>query len=409
MSASAQARAGRPTAPTSVKPVCIAFRPFGGQRWLGGIHYLTTLLSALHEHARNEVEAVLFAPPTIEAETIDRLRPYLRRPPVPIGATDGRAQSLLTAVSDGARRRSTRFDSACSRHGVDLAFQHADWLGSRFSTPTLAWLGDFQHRVLPEMFPPSLRWKRELRFRTVLGSASLLYVLSEADKALGRQFYPQFSSKLRALPFAVALPEAAGAGDPAAIRGRYSLPRRFVLFPGQLWKHKNHLTVIEAVARLKAKGSDVTVVSCGSPVDLRDPHHGARVRQRLVDLGIAEQFRILGMIPRPDTWALMRASIAVINPSLYEGWSTPVEEAKALGKPILLSDLAVHREQQPGLAAFFDPRDPDAVATALGQAWRELGPGPCPDQERQASTALVPRRRAFAQDFVSLAREALQA
>jgi len=40
---------------------------------------------------------------------------------------------------------------------------------------------------------------------------------------------------------------------------------------------------------------------------------------------------------------LMVRSQAMILPSLYEGWSTALEEAKALGKDCLVSDIQVHR------------------------------------------------------------------
>jgi len=95
-----------------------------------------------------------------------------------------------------------------------------------------------------------------------------------------------------------------------------------------------------------------------------------------------------------------------MNPSLYEGWSTPVEEAKSIGAPLLLSDLPVHREQQPRVASFFDPNDSSAVAAALATAWREYEPGPRPVDEQRAADALVGRRRDFASRFVALAHEA---
>ena len=48
----------------------------------------------------------------------------------------------------------------------------------------------------------------------------------------------------------------------------------------------------------------------------------------------------------------MCASVALLNPSHFEGWSTTVEEARALGVPMLLSDLDVHLEQAQGIARF---------------------------------------------------------
>ena len=379
----------------------VAFQLFGGEGWLGGFHYLSTLLSALHEHAYDDLEAVLLVPPATNPELVERLQSHLSRDPVPLPPS-----TFAATIGDLTRRQAGRVAAVCREEGVDVVFQHTEWLGSSFGLPTLAWLGDFQHRVLPEMFGRRLAWRREVRFQAVLRSATLIYVLSEADKQLGDAIYPRAAAKLRALPFAVGLPEEAFICDPAETRDKHGLPEQFFFLPGQLWRHKNHLAVIEAVARLKAQGTEVTVASCGNPVDHRDPTHAPLVRRRISELGVGDQFPLLGLIPRPEVWALARACAAVVNPSLYEGWSTPVEEAKSIGAPLLLSDLQVHREQQPDPARFFDPRDPDVIATVLEAALQEYGPGPRLDAERLAAERLVVRRRTFATHFAELAREA---
>jgi glycosyltransferase involved in cell wall biosynthesis len=65
----------------------------------------------------------------------------------------------------------------------------------------------------------------------------------------------------------------------------------------------------------------------------------------------------------------MKNSLAVINPSMFEGWSTTVEEAKLFGKTVVLSDIAVHREQSPVNGIYFDPADPVALAQQLKRVW----------------------------------------
>jgi glycosyltransferase involved in cell wall biosynthesis len=149
------------------------------------------------------------------------------------------------------------------------------------------------------------------------------------------------------------------------------------------------------------------VVSCGNSTDFRDPSYGPLVIRRIAELDLDEDFRVLGVVPRTDAWGLLRASSAVLNPSLYEGWSTSVEEAKSIGAPLVISDLPVHREQRPHVAYFFDPLDPESIADALGSAWDELPSGPRPDEERRAAAELIPRRQAFADRFVELANEAI--
>jgi len=98
----------------------------------------------------------------------------------------------------------------------------------------------------------------------------------------------------------------------------------------------------------------------------------------------------------------MRASAAVLNPSLFEGWSTTVEAAKAVGVPLLLSDLRVHREQAPENALFFDPGNVDEMAKVLGQAWGAWAAGPRPVQEAAAGLRYEQQRAQFGRRFVDL-------
>ena len=61
----------------------------------------------------------------------------------------------------------------------------------------------------------------------------------------------------------------------------------------------------------------------------------------------------------------MKNSYAIIQPSLFEGWSTVVEDAKALNKFIFLSDLNVHKEQNPKNASFFDATNEEDLVEKL--------------------------------------------
>ena len=62
-------------------------------------------------------------------------------------------------------------------------------------------------------------------------------------------------------------------------------------------------------------------------------------------------------MPYNDLLSLIAYSIAVINPSKSEGWSSTVEQAKSYGKMVLLSNLKVHKEQNPKRNFFFKTDD----------------------------------------------------
>ena len=76
-------------------------------------------------------------------------------------------------------------------------------------------------------------------------------------------------------------------------------------------------------------------------------------------------YKILGIIPYKDVLSLMYFSIAIINPSKSEGWSSTVEQAKSYGKMVLLSNIKVHIEQKPKRNFFFNTNDKKKLANKL--------------------------------------------
>ena len=153
----------------------------------------------------------------------------------------------------------------------------------------------------------------------------------------------------------------------AEISAKYNLPERFAYLPNQFWTHKNHALVVDALAKLKADGGldqTMPVVLTGRTDDPRNPKHFDELMARVKDAGVEQHFRYLGLIPYDDVFGLAGSCDTMINPSVFEGWSTTVEEAKGLGCRLLLSDITIHREQAPD-ATFFNPKDARALAARL--------------------------------------------
>jgi hypothetical protein len=61
----------------------------------------------------------------------------------------------------------------------------------------------------------------------------------------------------------------------------------------------------------------------------------------------------------------MKNSIAIIQPSLFEGWSTVVEDAKAMNQYIIASKINVHIEQLKTNVSFFNPNDSNELSNIL--------------------------------------------
>lgn len=387
----------------------VAFGIIGGSFWTGGLNYIESLVSALHEHPAAGITPVLFASPDADAAALDRLSRFLTEPPHISRAwrrtgSVGVARNLAAAVL----QRDVIAERALKRMSADAVFQHSVWYGMRFRVPTVAWIADFQHRGCPGMFTASQRLKRNVGYGLLSRSADAIMLSSNAARADCISLFPKAAPRCHALPFVPRQDSLAPIDTLLPLRDRYGLPHKFLFLPNQLWRHKNHLAVIAALRLMRGSADCPTVVACGNPEDYRDPDHPKRVIAEASEPGIAEHFRFLGMIPRQDLSGLMRLSAATVNPSLFEGWSTTVEESKGLGVPLLLSDIPVHREQAGDRARYFDPHSPESIAATLRDAWAALDAGPRPDAEAAALARHGMLRTSFAEGFAAIARAAVE-
>ena len=325
--------------------------------WLGGRYYLYNLALA-----------------------VARLPPEERPELVGIAPGDEAAEfaGLLTSVDE-------------LPGDADVVFPNWN-VPPRTAAAQLHWIPDLQHRRLRGTFSRKERLKRELAFVRFALPARRIVVSSEAVRRDAARAYPPFARKLRVLRFTTVVPPGLVEVDPAETLARYGLEPGYLFLPNQFWKHKNH-----AVAFAAAAGLGRVLVCTGATDDHRDPGYFARLTRDLPG-----NVRILGVVPRADYLQLLRGAAAVAQPSRFEGWSSVVEDARAFGKPIALSDIAVHREQSPRGSHFFDPDDPAALAQAIDAAVRE-GSLPEPDALAAQSERVAAYGRAFAALVAKLA------
>lgn len=283
------------------------------------------------------------------------------------------------------RDTSNVFSVARSR-SVDVLLPVLDLPPWRVGIKTIGWIPDFQHVHLPEFFSEGELRRRDNSMRRLAEKATILMLSSQTALEHFRAFAPGHSPKARVVSFPSLFAFIKPAGDPGRIVAKYNLPEKFALVANQFWAHKNHGTVIEALRLLREKGLRIPVVMTGLPVDHRDPSNQtlSRVLQAIAMGNLSSQFTILGQVPYPDLANLMRATAVVIQPSQFEGWSTIVEDSKALGRPLLCSDIAVHREQAPDALGFFPHDDGSALAELLAAHWSGLTPGPDAHSEEKA-------------------------
>ena len=221
-----------------------------------------------------------------------------------------------------ATRKLTGTDLVLERelrsHRIDV-LSHSGHLGRGARLPTLAWIPDFQHLRVPELFPERDRSVRERFYRDQCAYATRIIVSSHAARGDLAEFSAAALGKSRVLQFVAAAPDAARLPSRASLQAKYGCTAPYFFLPNQFWAHKNHAVVIEALALLKARGLSLTVLASGNTHDPRQPGYFPRLEARMKECGVEDEFRCLGLIPYADLLGLMSHSVAVLNPSKFEG------------------------------------------------------------------------------------------
>jgi len=153
---------------------------------------------------------------------------------------------------------------------------------------------------------------------------------------------------------------------------KFKLPKLFFLFIGTLEPRKNLVTLIRAYRKfVTADGtlSEIPLVIAG--------HKGFKHETVFAEIASAKlsrrQVKYLGYVSQNEKVELLRHALALVFPSLYEGFGIPVLEAMTLGTPVITSAISSLPEITGKQAALLvDPHDERALARAM----RELASKP---------------------------------
>ena len=320
-----------------------------GDNWLGGVNYFRNLVAAFDAAAVDDLRLHVL---TDDAKFLDgmSLSPGVQVHVLPMLRRRSFAWALRKAqhVVSG---RDGQLLAVLKRLQVEaVVFSYV--AGARSgNVRCVPWIPDFQFKHHPEMYPAAVVEAEQRRAEKVLAQADGLLVSSEVARRDAVALLQAPADRVHVLRFAPRMDfgplQSASLRD--EVLARYGIDRPYLFLPNQYWQHKNHGLVVRALGLLRQSGRAMPlVVSTGKTQDMRKPAYFSDFAAEIQREGVESNYRVLGVIPRQDMMVLLAHSGGVLNPSRFEGWSTTVEEAKALGKALMLSDIAVHREQVAG-------------------------------------------------------------
>ena len=238
------------------------------------------------------------------------------------------------------------------------------------SVPTVCVVYDLQHAYYPLFFDKAEIQERDRNLDKAIRSASIIVCISEYVRSTLLEKTNVAPDRLETIR--IQMPGRLRTPSPVqrecVLKMLELVSGRFLLYPANFWPHKNHEVLLTAFGMFLADhpGSGLKLVLTGSS--------GARqdyLRDAVCHLGLSEAVVFPGYLAEEELSALLHSCLALIFPSLFEGFGMPLLESMAAGRPVLCSNTTSLPEVAGGAALLFDPRVPAEIADAIARISRD--------------------------------------
>ncbi len=252
-----------------------------------------------------------------------------------------------------------RFAAALYRDSPDVTFVPAHSLPILFPGRAVVTIHDLGYVYFPAAHPKLSRLYLDMTTRYSARRAALILADSEATRRDLTAHYGVDARKIRVVYPGVEGIERASDAQITAVRAKYKLPERYLLFVGTIQPRKNIARLIAAYRELPST-ENVALVLAGRKgwlsADIRTDAPGVIVTGYADDRDIA---------------ALYSGALALVFPSLYEGFGFPVIEAMRCGTPVLCSNTSSLPELAGNAALLVDPSDVNALRQGMERLLNE--------------------------------------
>jgi glycosyltransferase involved in cell wall biosynthesis len=284
------------------------------------------------------------------------------------------------ASAQGRRRWRDMFAMglAVARSRIDLMYFPATY--SFFPVWNVPKLVVTMHDTLPfsnpELVFPGGKGRLAWRLKETAAArwADRVVTVSEASKKALQAWSGWPDSRIRVItegpdPIFCPRPDDPDAG--ATLR-RYGISpdARYLLYVGGLSPHKNLLRLVDAFAQ--AAEHDTLLVLAGDVNDVFHTHV-PQIRAAIAQHGLQDRVILTGFVPDDDLVFLYSRAVALVLPSLMEGFGLPAVEAMACGTPVVSSRAGSLPEVVGDAGVYFDPTDVSSIAAAIESLLNDQG------------------------------------
>ncbi len=288
-----------------------------------------------------------------------RISLYMREPP-PAGHFADSANAEQVVIPFPRLWTHLRLAAALWQARPDITFVPAHTLPAFFPGRAIATVHDLGFKAFPAAHTPLQRAYLNATTRYSQARADIVLADSQATADDLRRYYGTNADKIHVVyPGVDGENLRASAADVAAAHAKYQLPERYFLFLGTLQPRKNISRLVQAFTRWQHDEVDneIALVLAGGKGWLFEEGW----------LSGARNVRLAGYIDEADKAGLLAGSIALVFPSLYEGFGFPAIEAMHAATPVIASKTSSLGEIVADAGLLVDPLSVAEIAEAMSR------------------------------------------
>ncbi len=298
------------------------------------------------------VEPVADKPP----RQLPRLLGFLPRPATELAA---RVVRRLRSLIERRRPRTLLRDLRANL--LFCPFTAPTWFEP--GVPTVCTIYDLQYKAYPQFFAPEECADRGRTFKEACLRATVLVAISDYSRRVAIAEGEIDQAVIRTIHLRMAKRSSPNAVQPSEVLATLGLARgRYLIYPANFWRHKNHEMLLTAfgIACRSGMPADIKLVCTGAPGQRQQWLKSAADRMMP-----GRRVLLPGFLPDADFSTLLADSLAVVYPSLYEGFGLPLIEAMAAGVPVACSSATSLPEVGGDAVMYFNPCVPTEMAEAM--------------------------------------------
>lgn len=227
--------------------------------------------------------------------------------------------------------------------------------------PVVVSVHDVSFRRYPEYFS----WRDRLLFASLLTRglkrAAGIFALSGHARDEIRHFFPDVHAPIYTVPGAASASyKPVGPASIAPQLATHDLRQPYFLAVGNLQPRKNLARLVEAFSLFSQAHPGVQLAIVG-----QGGFRGTAIQRTIDEHRVSGAIRFFGYASEDQLVSLYNGALALVYPSVYEGFGLPVVEAMACGRPVIASNTSSLPEVAGDAALLIDPLDVNAIRNAL--------------------------------------------